>query len=598
MKHLELKPVIITSALLFLFSCGTRKDPYSSFARIHKVELTGCEEVGVKDILPYLYSGENDLYSPFSSSKNVKNILAYYFQLGFLEAVVLNQTDSLTPRGYVLKYEIQEGERAVINSVSLSGCDSGMDMSVFRQHDILPGRPLNQINLTMVQIKIASEYINRGYYNVKIEDTIVPLSADSLLCDIFISVDTGSKVFINNVEILGNSRVRTKIIEMESRLKSGQLFFPDMLTRARNNLYYTGLFSYVSVKPMPSKVHEDSLKVIIMVEESKMSFFLVSLNYKSDRKTGINLKWGNYNLFGNAQRISVSVSYNTDFQGDYIENAELNYSEPYFLGTSLIFSSSLKGERKGIGERNIEYLEFSPSLGKRISACGVIYSGLVFHKAWLDTTSSTVTEQPQFMYSKFTNSLIFGYTFDSRDNPFSPTTGLKQNFRFQMAGRPLGGDNYFYRLGWDWVRLAKPTQFGYYVFLRSTWTFPYSVSLENGISSDQKITLGGVNSLRGYPEGSLGDPDEIGGNSGNVLMNAMTQIHYSSGEFALELFADAGGLWNSSKDISPYENVGISLGIGIIYNTPAGPIRLEYGLPMVGEQRYKGMIQFAFGNPF
>ncbi|MBN1149677.1 BamA/TamA family outer membrane protein [candidate division WOR-3 bacterium] len=585
-------------SLAFVFSCGPRRDPYSSFVRIDGVELIGCEKVEEKDIIPYLYSGAGDLYSPFSSPKNAKSILSYYFQMGYFKAKILNQTDSMTQKGYVLKYVIEEGERSYINSVSIYGFDSFADLSSFKDHDILPGQPLNQVNLSLALLKTASDYIRRGYYNVRIEDTLLPATQDSLLCDVLIYIDTGPKVYIDEIEILGNSSVRTKIIEMESDLEVGQLYTPELLTRSRNNLYYTGLFSYVSVKSIPSKIHSDSLKVIIMVEETKMSYFLVSLNYKSDKKTGIRVRWGNYNLFGNAQRISVTASYNTDFQGIYTENAEISYSEPYFLGTSLIFSSDLKGERKGLGDRSLDYIEFSPLLGKRTSAFGILYAGFVFHKAWLDTFEDASQNPNQFIYTKFTNSIIMGYTYDSRDNPFSPTRGLKQNFRFQSAGRPLGGDNYFYRFSWDWVRLSEPSQWGYYVFLRSVYTIPHGISIDNGISSDQKITLGGVNSLRGYPENSIGDPDEIGSHSGNILLNAMIQAHYNIGDFSLEAFSDLGGLWDCPKDVSPYENVGISVGLGLIYNTPAGPLRIEFGLPLAGEQRNKGLIQFAFGNPF
>ncbi len=592
----KISPLLTFFILLIGASCGARKDPYSSFARVQRVQISGDEQIDEKDIMPYLYTGPGDLYSPFSSSKNAANIENYYNQLGFFHARVVSMTDSLTETGYILKYSVFEGERSLVNSVTITGFDSALDMSVFKKNNILPGQPLNQMNLSMAMIAIASEYINRGFYNVKIEDTILPAALDSLAMDIFITIDTGSRVFINQIEILGNRNVRKKIIEMESRLKAGQLFSPDLLSRARSNLYYTGLFSFVSVKPLPSKLHGDSLKVIIKVEESKISFFLVSLNYKSDRKAGINIQWGNNNLFGNAQRISVSASYKTDFYGEYSENVELNYSEPYFLGTSLIFSSYIKAERIGYGERNLEYIELSPSLGKRISSSGVLYSGLVFRRAWIDTTSAGGGSK--FSMSKFTNSFIFGYSFDSRDNPFSPTTGLKQNIRFQAAGKFLGGDNYFYRMGWDWVRLFSPSKLGYYIFLRSTWTFPYGLSLENGISPDQKLTLGGVNSLRGYPENSLGDLDELNQRSGNILVNVMTQSHYTLGDFAFELFFDAGGLWNSAEEISSYENIGFSMGAGFIYNTPAGPIRLEYGVPLAGEHQYKGLIQFAFGNPF
>ncbi|MBN1620654.1 BamA/TamA family outer membrane protein [candidate division WOR-3 bacterium] len=592
----KISPFLIIFIALTVGSCGARKDPYSSFARVQRVQISGTEQIDEKDILPYLYTGPGDLYSPFSSSKNAGNIQNYYYQLGFFHARVVSGIDSLTEAGYILLYSVFEGERSLIKSVTLTGFDSALDMSVFKKNNILPGQPLNQMNLSMVMIAIASEYINRGFYNVKIQDTILPADLDSLAMNVFITIDTGSRVFIDQIEILGNRNVRTKIIEMESRLKRGQIFSPDLLNRARSNLYYTGLFSFVSVKPLPSKLHEDSLKVIIKVEESKISFFLVSVHYKSDRKAGINIQWGNNNLFGNAQRISVSASYKTDFYGEYSENVELNYSEPYFLGTSLIFSSYIKAERIGYGERNLEYIELSPSLGKRISASGVLYSGLVFRRAWIDTASTE--NELKFSMSKFTNSFVFGYSFDSRDNPFSPTTGLKQDIRFQVAGKFLGGDNYFYRMGWDWVRLISSSKLGCYIFLRSTWTFPYDRSLENGISPDQKLTLGGVNSLRGYPENSLGDIDELNQRSGNILVNGMTQAHYTLGDFAIEVFFDAGGLWNSAQDISSYENIGFSLGTGFIYNTPAGPLRLEFGVPLAGEHRYKGLIQFAFGNPF
>jgi len=563
------------------------------FIKIEKVVFFGNNSISSDDLNTILYSGHGDIFSHFSHSENIKAIVEHYRQKGFFDSKIINHTDSTTSSGIILTYTIDEGPRSHINSITVFGPDIKIDLSMFREYQILPGKPLDQYNLSMVLYSLASKYINKGFYHTEIYDSITPDNSDSLLYDIVIDIDVGEKVFIQSIEIQGNENVRSKIIYREIDFKTGDLFFPALMDITKSHLYYLNLFSYVSIRPLFSKVNKDSVKIIIRVEESKPSYIIAGIGYQSDKKIALSLTWGNNNLFGNAQKIKITGSYLFDFKGNYFIVGRASYYEPYFLNSGFIAGLDLSGEKLGGSELSSSSAEILGIFGRKISKFGTVYFGYKFNLAWIDTSLVQ-----QIFDESYTNSIILTYEYDSRDTPFAPTRGLYQKFAFQSAGGLLKGDNDYYRYGWEWARIRNPDGLGGYLYLKAYYTYPYGNNKYYDLSPDQKLHLGGVNSLRGYREKSIGDLDEIGIHSGNILCSFMSEVHYRFNFFSFGVFLDGGGLWNNDEEISLHTNTGLGIGLGFSFDTPAGPIRLEYGHSLSDPNSNKGILHFALGYPF
>lgn len=563
------------------------------FIKIEKVVFYENDSISSNELNSILYSGQGDIYSHFSHSENIKAIIEHYRQKGFFNTKIKNHSDSTTSSGIILTYTIEECPRSYINSITVFGPDINIDMSMFREYRILPGKPMDQYNLSMVLYSLASKYINKGYYNTEIYDSLIQDTSDFLLYDIVIDIDEGEKIFIQAIEIQGNENVRSKLIYREIEFKAGDIFYPALMDITKSRLYYMNLFSYVSIRPLFSKVYKDSVKIIIKVEESKPSYIMTGIGYQSDNKVSLNLSWGNNNLFGNAQKIKITGSYLFDFKGNYSLVGKTSYYEPYFLNSGFIVGLEISGEKLGGSERSASSAEILGIFGRKISKFGTVYLGYKYHLAWIDTSFSE-----QRFAESYTNSMILTYEYDSRDTPFAPTRGFYQKFGFEYAGGYLKGDNDFYRYSWNWARIRNPEGLGGYLYLNAYYTNPYGKNKYNEISPDQKLHLGGVNSLRGYREKSIGDLDEIGIHSGNILCNFMSEVHYRFNFISLGIFLDGGGLWNNDEEISLNTNTGLGIGLGFSFQTPAGPIRLEYGHSLSDPYSNNGILHFALGYPF
>ena len=574
-----------------MISCASHNSGMQ-FTSIDKIIFQGNQSLSPQELEAVLYSKSGEIYSSFTSRENVKAIVEHYRQMGFLQAEVTQSSDTIGENGYILLYTIKEGSRSTINSITIIAPDIKVDLSMFAKHQILPGQPLNQYNLSMALYILASKYINKGYYHTEIFDSLIALDHDSIAFDIIIEVNPGNQVYIQTVEIRGNQKVREQVIQRELNFAPGDLFYPALLDVAKTRLYYTSLFSYISLRPLLSKTDQDSVRIIITVNESKPSYISAGISYRTNQQAGINLQWGNNNIFGNAQKVDIRASYTFDFSGNYLIDAGIGYYEPYFFNSGFMASTNINGQRQGGQQLSANYIEIVQAFGRKLSRFGTAYLAYKYHIAWLDTSF-----QNQVFNEKYTNSILFNYVYDSRDNPFYPSKGFYQDLGVEFAGGILNGNNNFIRPSVKWARIDNISSWGGYLLVKGIYTHPYGSTVEQGVTPDQKLHLGGVNSLRGYPENSIGDVDEIGEHSGNILINFMSEAHFKYNIISFCVFLDGGGLWNEYAEVSTNTNTQLGFGAGINFETPAGPIRFEYGKSLTEFNR-QGIFHFALGYPF
>ncbi|MEJ2722703.1 MAG: outer membrane protein assembly factor, partial [bacterium] len=196
---------------------------------------------------------------------------------------------------------------------------------------------------------------------------------------------------------------------------------------------------------------------------------------------------------------------------------------------------------------------------------------------------------------------------DTRNFIMDPRSGGYRELRLDLAGGLLGGDNDFYSANtalqkyWPWSRsvVAVRARIGY--------ASAYGGSKDTGVPVENRYFTGGSNSVRGFRENSLGPREliptpegrlELTNVGGDVLLVTNAELRFplpllSRLRFSAAAFFDGGNAWASLSDISwrdfrptaPKDEVQptdywYSLGAGLRYNTPVGPIRLDLGFPI------------------
>ncbi len=195
-----------------------------------------------------------------------------------------------------------------------------------------------------------------------------------------------------------------------------------------------------------------------------------------------------------------------------------------------------------------------------------------------------------------TNGFYVFWEEDTRLNLLRPKEGWYLRGYIYQMGLLWGGDNHFVRFRWEGARFLNLKDFT--LALHGAFIITLSFLPPEMISLDERFTLGGANTLRGYEEKSLGVMNPFGERDGVQLVLVNIEMHYALHPlWELVFFGDAGYL---GMDFLPQEwdeEIGISPGVGLRFFTPIGPVRGGYAFPIVGED-VKGRFYIAFGTPF
>ncbi|MBI5664112.1 MAG: outer membrane protein assembly factor [Nitrospirae bacterium] len=188
--------------------------------------------------------------------------------------------------------------------------------------------------------------------------------------------------------------------------------------------------------------------------------------------------------------------------------------------------------------------------------------------------------------------------FDKRNDPFNPTSGSLHGIVVKYASKELLSESEFIKgtLQSSWYfQLMKPVVMA--LSLRSGMA--HGLGVDKELPLIERFFLGGRSTVRGYSHDSLGpkgaDNNPTGGNI-FVLMNWELRFSLVKG-FGLVTFVDSGNVWKTKDDVR--DDLKYTVGAGIRYNTPVGPIRIDYGHKMNKEEDESyGEAHFSFGHAF
>jgi outer membrane protein insertion porin family len=480
-------------------------------------------------------------------------------------------------------------------------------------------------------------YGDQGYAFVNVTPDTSVNPADKTV-DVSYKVSKGPAVTIDKIEITGNTKTRDKVIRRELRLQEQQRFSGSALRKSQERLRRLGYFEDVNITTRKADA-EDKLDVIVDVREGNTGAFSAGAGISSGESFLFNVRLSESNLFGRGQ----AVVFNADF-GSIRRNISLSFTEPYFLDTQLTlgldaFNWQLQFDeftRGGTGG-GIRTLYPFPALGLE-----VLHLGPLGDVSLLDTrlgveyrleeaTIKDVSRGAAAVIqasrgSALTSSIIPRIYRDTRNNLLDPTSGSFQDFSVEIAG--LGGDSRYInaqsRARW-YVPFWSPPKFGTFVFATG-WNFGYGIGYggQTELPLFERYFPGGINSLRGFqvrslgprvnvfqqPKGNndnctLGDNscaklfrrDVIGGSQQLIFNNEVIFPIVQSLGVKGVFFCDAGNAFLASDGIR-FADMRVSVGAGIRWLSPIGPLRVEVGFPLNAKngddiQR----IQFSFGGP-
>jgi len=529
--------------------------------------------------------------------QDLDKIREYYQDHGFIDVEIKEVRKDRTQKGpMIITIVISEGPQYHVRKLTVSGYQHSTEAKIRAFLKLKEGSVYSPKQLRDDAKAVADAYGSGGYVDLVITPEGTP--AGPALIDVHYNIEEGTRSFVNRVNIEGNTRTKDKVIRREVLVAPGDVFNTVRVDTTKKRLENLGYFAKVETYPEDTDI-PGRKDLTILVQEKRTGSLSFGGGFSTiDKLVGFaELTQGNFDLFnwpsftGGGQKFRLRLQYGTE-RKDFI----LAITEPYFLDRRLALSGqAFYNEANYLSslydQRNYGFMF---ELRKPINVYTYGTLGYTLQDIDIFNVAGSAGEFIQSQKGSFVESKLFGQiVFDSRDNPLLSRRGQRITFSPLIAGGFLGGDtqvyafdlegSQYFHLPWDTILLINGE-----ISTVSQWGSGDQVPIY------ERLFLGGSNNLRGFPFREVGPQDENGEPIGGQSMARSTiEWTFPIVEKARgAVFYDMGFV-NSDAWSFGFNHMASDIGIGLRLDLPIGPLRLDYGYPVMRDG-YNGGGHFNF----
>jgi len=573
-------------------------------ADVKQIEIDGNEAFSDEVLLRLLQTRTKRLLrsAPFLTSvweQDQRAIVAHYRRNGFLQVRIAAApvTRDADLGGLRATLVIDEGERTVVNQVSLETggrlADYGVDASGW-PHELRTrsAGPFDPEAVRQDETRLRILLANSGFPRALVLSE-VQASSDPYVVSVDFSVYPGHRTRVGQLLISGNERVREEVIRRELSLVPGSPLTQESIILSQSRLYRLGLFSRVSIDTARPDSTETEPTVVVRVDEGSSQRLSWGLGYSTEEQLRGLLVVGQENLWGRNHRATASV------RASFAEQrVRFVYTNPYLLGRSV--EGSLVGYFDSIDQEGfkVQRLGTSVQLVKRHSDSLTSIGRYSFrNQQTFDVLIDPDELEPEDR-DAIIGSAIYSLLSDTRPNPIDPHGGSYHTIDAEWAARGLGSESDYIRMFsrsyWYW---EAPGNAVLVAAARAGLAMPYGGSI---VPLPERFFAGGSTTLRGFGRNQAGPKDRNGNPlGGNVLLIGNLEYRFPlRSNLGAVIFVDIGNVFADPGSVA-LDKVRETLGFGVRYLTPIGPLRLDWGRLLdarTGEERSR--LHFAIGQAF
>ncbi|MEW6126865.1 MAG: translocation/assembly module TamB domain-containing protein [Acidobacteriota bacterium] len=635
------------------------------------IQIEGTDEISFGDVSSALQSKSAAFFGGVPLLKNMpligglargitsddrirrdrETIRARLADLGFRSARVTSRIDTKpNSDDMVLVFIVEEGARSTVADITFQG-NTMITAEELREN--LPIKAEDAFSPTEARQsnqRIKAMYAEKGFLETTVQYAILDVEADRVMLQY--NIVEGTRSVIAEIEVTGHSKTHENSIRRFFDFKPGEVLTPDKIRRTQRDLFATGAFSEVSIRPLGmSGKNPDARIVNVRVTEAKPLLMVYGLGYSTDEGPRGLLQFTNTNLFGriNSASIRLRASFREQLaQVQYIDPRVLgskwggtvsaffnrNSNLQTFLQRRLVTGGTTTNNGPGFGINR--FVTFAQAERKLSDLTSMRFRYSFESTKLFNVQNIPVDEIARNAQAVRLGQLSAGLTRDTRNSALNPTSGQLISFEHSLAARPLGGNEAFNKFFTNYQRyrqlpvstpLLKDSVLAFAA--RVGLAAPYSIrgTGANGAITDADRQLpisarffsGGATTLRGFqfeqagPQAILEPRNEeelptlvpLGGNA-LVVMNFELRYPLTT-QLRLVPFYDLGNVFRRVSDIE-WNGMSHTIGLGLRLNTPIGPVGIDYGYllnpstflsagGMVIRQP-QGVIHIRFGQTF
>lgn len=570
---------------------------------------------------------KTDQYSKTKLAGDIENLRSYYLNRGYLEFNVDSTQVSISPdkQDIYITVNVTEGPRYTVSDVKLAGQMLVPEAELKKLITLKPGDVFARDKLTSSTKKIGDRLGNEGYAFANV-NAVPEIDKEKNQVAFTLYIDPGRRVYVNRVNVEGNTKTRDEVVRREIRQMEGGWYNGEKITLSRDRLNRLGYFNEVNIETPAVSGTTDQVDVNVNVTEKSTGNILVGAGFSSAEGLVLSGSVSQSNVFGTGNIVSLQVN-----SGDANKVYSLSYTNPYFTldGVSLGYDI-YRRDLDTAGSRNSSLSNYKSStygigarLGVPINEKDRISFGATYEKNSLDLLNDTdpaTTSQYENFIEKFsgvkgqrkldtdTVRVDAAWARDTRDSLLFPTRGTVQRASAEF-GTPLGSLQYYklslqhqqyFPLSRDFTLMLNG-ELGYAQSLGGK-PFPFF----------KNFYAGGSSSVRGYETAALGPKDTNGdgiGGEQRVVMNAelffpIPGLKREDQSLRMSAFFDAGATFGPGDRYKRYESFAFddlrySAGVAVLWVSPLGPLKFSLGKALSAQTDDKTEVfQFTLGNTF
>jgi outer membrane protein insertion porin family len=603
-------------------------------SKVSSIQFRGNQHLQKDELLPHVTVSKarflsHGRYSDYLLHKSANNLEAVYRNAGYSQ-VKVTPTVAEQQRKLAITFQVDEGVRDVVGSLKIQGNKSLSETDFAPKGlNLGPGKPYSGQLVANDRDQIMAAYLKRGYLVVSFKATAKPLKEDPHKIDVVYAIDEGPQVRTAMVDTLGLKQTNPNLIVRHVKIPVGQPLSESTLLSSESTLYALGIFDWASVDPLRPITTESDNEVLIKVHEAKRHVLTYGVGFEVVNRGG-NVPGGTVAL-PNLPPVGLPSTFKPSQQTFWGPRGSFEYSLLNFLGRAetLTFgglaarldqraatSWTLPSFRNSIWSTNVT-ISGERSSENPIFTDKLVQGGIQFQRPLNAKKTETLFLRYSLRRTDLTNLLIpqlvtpedlrerlstlsASFIRDTRDQALDAHRGIYESVEADVNPSVLGSNTNFVRfLG----------QAAYYQRLGSNglvWANSLRLGLESAFAGDhvplsELFFAGGGSTIRGFSLNGAGpqrnvpvcsNPSDTSTCSqitvpvgGKQLMILNSEVRFPipvtfpiiGDKLGGAAFYDGGNVYNNVGFQNFWANYTNTVGFGLRYTTPVGPVRIDIG---------------------
>lgn len=597
---------------------------------VDQIAFTGNHHISSSDLAAQVtvkkkkWIISHGLYSEKLVQASVKNIENFYKNNGFEDVKVTPQVTQKN-KGIYVSFNVAEGDRTTVASLQVKGNKSiPINQLLFHKHgfELQEGKPFSPLRMTDDRNRIAAKYLNLGFLNSEVKTIVSRQQNDPHQVDVTYDIIENQQVRVSHVVYMGYKHTHLPLIQKGVNLAAEQPLSQGALLQGESNLYDLGIFDWASVGPRKPITSQNDEEALVKVHEAKRNSITYGFGLEISKRGGNvptgsvavpglptiglhgakilpsektfvsprgSIEYTRRNMRGLGETASISLLLERLDQ-----RAIVTYTDPHFRLSNWQALTSLSFERTTenplfqarLEDASLQFQKFLDA--KKTRQVQLRYDFNHTTLSQLIVPELVLPADRNVRLSYVSSTLIE----DTRDKPLDAHRGVYSTVDFRIVPSALGSSTNFTRL------------FTQYAFYKPVHGMVFANSIRLGLAApyaghdvptSERFFAGGGTTLRGFPIDEAGPirnipfcqagqttncplvPIPVGGNQLFIFNSELRYPIPIMNNLGGVVFYDGGNVYsriNFPEFINNYTN---TVGIGLRYETPIGPIRFDIG---------------------